>query len=60
LISGHYLFQLIHNFGPKKPQLLHQEPDVMAGTAEHSMQRIAQGAFQRIPIQLILPSFSPY
>ncbi len=34
--------------GKKKPQLLEQQPDVMAGTAQNSMKRITQRTFQRI------------
>lgn len=40
LSSGKYHFQPIHNLGPKKPKFLHQEPYVMASTAENGMQGI--------------------
>jgi hypothetical protein len=36
-ISGPFGTEPLHDFGPKKPQPLHQQPDVMAGTAEHGM-----------------------
>jgi hypothetical protein len=32
----------------KKPQLLEQQPDDVAGTAKHCVQGITEGGFQRI------------
>jgi hypothetical protein len=34
--------------GKKKPQLLEQQPDVVAGTAQNSVKRIAERTFQRV------------
>ena len=34
--------------GKKKPQLLEQQPDVVAGTAQNGVQRIAQRTFERV------------
>ena len=34
--------------GKKKPQLLEQQPDFVAGTGQNSVYRIAQCAFERV------------
>ena len=36
-----YLDQLMHRTGAKKPQLPEQQADVVAGAAEHGVDRVA-------------------
>ncbi len=40
-----------HDLGAKKPQLLQQQANVVPCAAQYGMQRIAQGAFERITAQ---------
>ncbi len=55
----HQRHEGLPNCGRKKPQLLHQQPQVVTGAAQYRMQRITERPFQRIttesPIHFHVP-----
>jgi hypothetical protein len=50
LVGGHCQpgQQVGMDLGAKKPRLLQQQTDVVAGSAHHRMQRVAQGDLEQI------------
>ena len=46
--QGKHLLEGHPDMGTKKPQLPEDHPDVVAGSTQHGMQRIAERGLQRV------------